>query len=304
MLYPRFMARVETGLAYWEAVSAGGEVPAEALARLAGHPARAEAIRHSVRGALAFFDGEQKAANLLFLDVGSFALGIIALYLDATGGISHRHLKEMSQSSSILSGGRASAMLAFMRLKGFIRRDAGEAGQVVYRPEPLLETFFRGRMRIEIEACAMLEPAIAPLLARWDDRETFARFWSRFGALMVRAGQNRLPRLEAYSRIAARRAGSLILYQILDKADRGGAFPDAAPFSLSVSATARRFGVSRSQVLRSVREIEHEGLIARGGHEADGTVLSALVESFPLFWAHGQIGVLASAHCAMLETGA
>ncbi|HEY1630642.1 MAG TPA: hypothetical protein VGF56_04970 [Rhizomicrobium sp.] len=292
------MTRIGTGLEYWDAAGAP-----EALARMTFHPARANAMRHSVRGGLSFFDAEPQA-NALFLDVGSFALGIIALYLDATGGVSHRHLRQMSQSSSILSGGRASAMLATMRLKGFIRRDAGEGRQVLYRPEPLLKTFFRGRMRIEIEACAMIEPAIAPFLARWDEPAVCERFWSHFGAQMIRAGQNRLPELEAHSRIGARRAGSLILYQILADADRGGDFPAVAPFGLSVSATARRFGVSRSQVLRSVREIAREGLIARGGHEADGTVLPALAATFPSFWAHGQIGILASAHRAMLETGA
>lgn len=288
-----------TGLEYWGA-AARDEIDPRAVARLAAHPRAGEAMRRSVAGGLAYFDSDFET-NDMFRDWGAFGLGVIALQLDATGGITHRRLRQISQSSLLLSSGRASAILALLRLKGFVRRDS-EGGQVRYRPEPPLARFFRRRMRIELEAVSVVEPAAADLAARWDEADVFARFMGHLGREMVRAAQKpQQPDLAAITRIGERRSGMLILYHLMLAADRGADFPHAGPFAVSVSGIAKRFALSRSHVLRTLRLIAQEGLIAREGAEGGGRFLPAHADIFPRYWAIGLAGILACAHRTLAE---
>ena len=285
---------IETGLKYWDAAT-NGVVASEAVARLLAAPGCSAALRHSVGGALKHFDADPKTSGL-FLDIGSFALGILALYLDATGGISHRHLREISQSSSILSAGRASAILATLRFKGFAVREQGGLGDVRYRPAPLLMRHFHGRFRVELEALVMVEPDVARLVERWDEPRLFERFIAYLGAELVRAGTRPIPELDGLNRIGARRAGLLVLYQLMLSADDGEAFPRDGVCKIAITATSRRFNLSRSHVLTVIRSIEHEGLIRRASDAGEAVLLPSLVEFFPRYWAISQVAMLACAH--------
>lgn len=290
---------MSTGLDYWDK-AAHGEIEPEAVARFVADPGRSEALRRSIAGALDYFDAAP-TANLLFNDLGSFALGAIALYLHSTGGITHRRLAELSHSTTVLSRGRASAILAALRMKGFARRGGEQARgtPVFYEPDARLSAFFQSRMRIEVETMMDGLPTRDFVLAQWDRPETFARFMGFFGAEMIRAGTRPLPELDMFNRIGARRSGFLILFALMQAADTGGAFPPTGDYAVSISAVARRFSVSRSHVTRVIRLIEKEGLLLRTTREGEGRFGPAFAPAFAHYLAIGQIAILACVHRAI-----
>jgi hypothetical protein len=291
------MTLAVTGLEYWdEAVH--GEIAPAAVARLMARPGYGAALRKATAEALAFFDAEP-VANALFTDLGSFALGIIALSLHATGGITHRRLQGLSHSSTALSRGRASAILAALRIKGFARRGPPQkrGTPVHYEPDARLTHFFQMRFRIELRAA--LDPALTDVMAAFDDPRVFNSFIGLFGAEMVRAGTRPMEDVDMLNRIGARRCGLLIVYALMQAADTGGDFPPTGPYAVSISALARRFAVSRSHVTRVIRLIESEGLLRRTTREGEGILLPALATAFARYVAIGQIAVLACMHRAM-----
>jgi hypothetical protein len=290
---------VETGLEYWYAATTDRAVDSAAVDRLAAHPRSGEAMRRSIAGALAFYDADPKT-NAMFLDLGSMALAIIALYLDASGGLTHRRLKEIGQTSSMLSGGRASAILALMRLKGFIRREHDAHRQVLYRPEAVLRHWFLARFEIEIQAQAVVAPEVAPLVAMWKEPGLFERWIRHAGEAMVRVGTEPTAKDDGFNRTGAKRAGSLILFQMMQATDRGGEFPRAGPFALSVTEIAKRFSVSRSHVLRVLRELEREGFMTRPS-DGEGALTPNLPPLFRRYWAITTLGLLACAHHTLDE---
>ncbi len=94
------------GLEYWSTATDGDPYRA-AVARLLGEPNYDAVLRRVTGGALALYDAEPKI-NATFSDMGTFGLGLLALYLDASGGIMHRRLAGLSRTSTILSSARPS----------------------------------------------------------------------------------------------------------------------------------------------------------------------------------------------------
>ena len=96
-----------------------------------------------------------------------------------------------------------------------------------------------------------------------------------------------------------RNAGVLIAYSLLLSGERGDAFPPQRPVRLSISAAARRFGVSRVHVRKLLRDAEEQGYLARIG-SADGEVLLQ-----PRFLVDATLDFIANAflylgHCAVI----
>jgi len=251
----------DTGLEYWDQTLERARQPGGAVRRLLADPRFADVLRAAARGALHEFD-TKTALNTVFLDYGTFSLGFLALYLHAIGGITHRRLAELSGRSTILSRGRASAMLGMMRVKGLVARHTDMSGQVIYRPSDNLVRFFRDRFRVEFNAVALVEPRVEQMLAHWDEPGTFERYLAMFGMQWVTAGANDLQEFVPFRKILSRRAGMLIVYAMMDAADYGRSTTPLRSFPLSVSALARRFRVSRSQVLRVLREVEGAGFVS------------------------------------------
>lgn len=290
-------ALAETGLEHW--VEAGKSGPsASELLRI--EPNYSEVLRVGVNDALALYD-TQREINAVFLDIGSFSLGVLALYLDAVGGVTHRRLAELSGTSTILSRGRASAVLALMQFRKLVHKSPvrSPGGQIRYYPDEKFVRHFRTRFRIELSGLAKVEPALLPLIARWDEPGVFASFVAILGGELVRAGAMPPADLDMFNQVGARRAGMLILYEILRAADRGEDFPAVAPFELSVSASARRFGVSRSQVLRVLRDLTNAGLIELEAAQGRGRVLPLMHQKFPRYASISHSALLHCAHGAL-----
>ena len=292
------------GLGLWD-IQLGDTIRDEAIADFLARPRLEEAMRNSVGKALEFCDTDP-LAHANFRDVGRLILATIALYLDATGGLTHRRLREIATEAGTLSAGRATAILLHLRMIGYVTAKATRAdgSARLYVPTEKMKAVFRRRIRIEVESLAMLEPEIAPLLATFDEDETFQILISHFGALIGRVPEHRHEiALKRYDAITTKNSGTIMLFGLFQAADKGSDFPPAGLAPVNVSAMARRFGVSRAHVLRVLREAEEAGFLSRmpGG---DGVVLTPyLAEAFRLYYAiaHIIIGAVAYRTLATLK---
>jgi DNA-binding MarR family transcriptional regulator len=271
------------GISRWEG-EIGDTISEDWIAEVRARPRFQEAMRHSVERALAMTE-ENPVYHTNVRDAGRMTLAMIALYLDATGGLTHRRLREMSGDLGMLSAGRATAILFQLRMIGYVTPQAvrADGAATLYVPTAKMRDAFRARVRIEIEAMAKLEPEAEELLARFDEDETFRVFVAHFGSLFGR-GEPRED-LAALNAIAARNSGMLVLFNILHNADTGGVFPPSGRAPISVSALSRRFGVSRAHVARLLREIEQDGFITRDMDEDSVTLLPILAERFSVYFA-------------------
>lgn len=290
-----------TGLEYWHAAAPRAGVEPRAVERMLANPAMDAALRRNVRDALAFF-GSNTSFNLNFLDHGTYFLGALALYLHISGGLTHRRLAALCGTSRLLSAGRASAILLSLWSKGFLVRGErrGEDRTVRYTPTARMIAAYRERLKIDLESSGVVEPAIAPLMARWDEPGVFEHYLRLAGEDLVHAASNPTPEVDIINKIGAFRAGVLMLYVLMEAADDGGAFPPLGKASTSISALAARFRVSRSHVRRVLRLWEEAGFLLRG--DAEGTVhLTPLLHAtVKRYFAINFIIGLRYAHAALL----
>ena len=262
------------------------------------HPQIEAAMRHSVTRSVAYYDTAPVMHRNL-KDVSRFLLGVVALYLDATGGLTHRRLRELSGQTGIVSAGTATALLLRLRLIGYVApaETLPNGATRLYRPTAAMITAFRERFRIELEACALIDSRVAPVLDQLEEPEVFPHLMSVMGEDAINAARH--PRADAISidRLALRTAGMLIMFHLMLEADRGEAFPPVGEAQVSVSSLARRYEVSRSHVLTVLRDAEEMGLIVRLG-EGRWRLEPLLGEVFRTFYAVLYLGAIKGARVA------
>jgi DNA-binding transcriptional ArsR family regulator len=218
-------------------------------------------MRHSVLGGLSLFERDPTFSHT-FSDVSVLALGLLAIHLDATGHLHHRALRALSGRTSMLSAGRATAVLWRLRLGGFIEpvTEFRSGRERVYRPQPAMVAAFRQRIRIEAEALALLHPRGRALLDAFDDTDIVIRLISSGMRRLIadlhegRDGRNPLAGVD-YSAM-----GFMITCAVCAAAYEAGRATPEGPVELSLSALARRFGVSRVHVRRVLRMLGEAGL--------------------------------------------
>jgi DNA-binding GntR family transcriptional regulator len=290
----------DSTLEYWLETGRGQPRDAEAHAWILTRPAIEAAIGLSVQEALAFFN-ENTAFNLQFFDAGSYVLGLLAIYLHATGGLTHRRLAALCGTSRLISNGRASAILLQLRSRGLVQRAPKRAADrtVRYTPSAAMMTAYRGRLRFEIEAAAMVNPLLAPLAAAWDLPGVSERFIAAVGEEIVDAARNPSPRADALiAPISAARGGLLILYTLIHEAAGG---QEVRP---SISALAKRFRVSRSHVRRVLRLASEAGLLSfdSGAHAV--RLLPPLRDALRDYYAHMYCGAYRAAARFVIDVAA
>ncbi len=292
---------VTTGLESWRAAVKVPDVDTRAIDRLLADAKFDNALRHGVTEALVFFDANP-AFHQHFLDHGAFFMGLLALYLHASGALTHRRLAALCGTSRLLSNGRASAMLLNLWSKGFVRRAETRAADrtVRYTPTPRMLTAYRARLKIEVESAAWIAPQLASLLARWEEPGVFEHYVAVVGAHLAPMMARPDPALDALTIVGNYRAGFLVLYALIDGADHGGAIPPCGESKLSVSALASRFRVARSHVRRILAACRASGLLTRGAGDGTVTLLPALHGVFRRYYATIYLGVLASSHDVLL----
>jgi hypothetical protein len=289
----------QTGLEYWYTLKGDKPAYAAATIKLLEDAGLDAALRHGTSAALEF-DRSHPKFHLHFLDHGAFFLGLTALYLHSTGGISHRRLAAMCGTSRLLSNGRASAILLNLWSKGFLRRaDERMADRtVLYTPTTLLTQSFRARIRIEIECIAIVDPAVHALLARWDEPGVFECYMATAGRMLL-AGAT-LKEADSFHAISAYRASLLMLNMLMAAADDGGPFPPVGEAPVSVSALATRCGVARSHVRRVLALCETLGLLRRSAEDRGVTLLPALRDMMRTYYAIVFVSELAIVHQTLL----
>ena len=131
----------------------------------------------------------------------------------------------------------------------------------------------RTRIRSQIEAASLICPEIAPALPLIDDeafeRRLYVEILDKFTAgmrLLAQAPQLRL--------FADRDVGVLVLLALSLDADDSDSMPPSGPMKLSIAALARRFRVSRTHILRMVRDAEAAGLLTRTGEKGEQVCFS------------------------------
>ncbi len=207
---------MRTGLEGWHAAVQPDYIPPEVLATVRSHPGFPMALHQSVTGALALSD-EGVGLHSALKDIGKFVLGIVALYLDATGGLSHRRLRTLSGGGGFASAGRATAVLLRLRSIGYVDRDRS-TGSLRYVPNVRMRDAFRDRFRLELEAFRQVAPELAPVLLRFDEPAMFSGFMAEMGTLALGAAVRPMTSLAAFQAYTQRDSALLVLYALVLRA--------------------------------------------------------------------------------------
>ncbi|MEJ0028590.1 MAG: hypothetical protein WDN01_21410 [Rhizomicrobium sp.] len=286
---------VPSGLARWE-IQAGDDVSEDMIAELRAGPRFSEAMRFVAGEALSLLD-RNPTQHRLFDDSGRFVLGVLALYLDATGGLTHRRLRDLSSAAGSLSSGRATAILMHLRVIGYVEpADVQQSGPVRrYVPTRTMLAAFKARLRIEFDAASKIEPEVGRLLARFDEPEVFRLVCATTGDILMGAAPRTRAELAIIQKTAARRSGMLLLYCLHQAADKGGAFPAPGTLQPNLALLATRLHTSRGHILSLMRELQQAGGYIHNTNGID-SITPLLSEAFAKHYAIILIGVLICTH--------
>jgi hypothetical protein len=280
----------------------GNAVSANAVAILCTHPRFPEAMRAVMDGNVRLYRGN-RVLNYLVSDRGRLIVGMLAFYLhvsrkpaDPNSGLTAHRLKALCAEQDICSAGRAGALLSLMRLFGYVVPAADPADRRLKRlvPTDLLTASLRERWRLMFGAMVPLVPEGAAALAALD-RDDFLSALVRNMTGQFRAGVRVLDVAPQLGPFTDRNAGLIILFSLIVAGEPDDSIPPTRPVQMPVSELARRFSVSRAQVLRLLRDAAAEGFIERTetAREAGITLLpplstavTRLFATLFLFFAH------------------
>ncbi len=239
----------------------GGDVVLEtAYAAMLANPLFDTAARALDRNMLDAPIGDQ-ALDAIFKDAGRYVAAMWAICLHVSGGLTLPRLKRAGAESGFLSAGRARDLLNYLQHLDYIQvvAPAGASTPAVYEPTPTLLLAWRRHLSVALEAACVAEPAARTVLDRFDEPDVWMSFARAHGEslLAVSSGAGASP----YERVFLHRlAGSQIVFTLIMSGD-GAEFPPQGPLPFSMSAAARRFGVSRAHVGRMFQDARNEGLV-------------------------------------------
>lgn len=290
------------GLGYWaKAILNRNDIEEKALARLMAHPAYVGAMRQSARAAVA-----RHAANPLMSrnlkDSRQAVYGIFTLYVAARGELSLKTIREVCAELGFASPGFAAATLLRLRLMGYIVREAKQSDGRVrhYIPSPAMKQAYTEVFRNELLAFAAIEPDALAAAEAMSDPQILHHF-----ILMAGRGLSKIVRSSPPTPItpfAARASGLAILYEIALSGADGDTYPPRGTVRLAVAPLARKFEVSRSHVLRMLRDAERQGLLRRNADEMTGQFDEKLRDALCLFHAANFLSGALCAYTAMQAT--
>lgn len=244
------------------------------------HPRFDEAMRASAR-AMVELHSRSRFLGWFLSDRALAILAHAAVALDADArdddprtGLTPGRFKAFCVDNGLCSEGRATAVLAFMRLTGHLGQQEHPADRRIMRltPSPKLLETMRSRMRAQLTCAAMVCPEVAPAAERLGNRD----FERRLGLEFVRRFSQGIRLVDQASTLrlfTERDVGALVLFALALQGDPADALPTDKPLPLSIAALARRFRVSRTHILRLVRDAESAGLVERVGDKGDRLVI-------------------------------
>jgi hypothetical protein len=254
-----------------------------ALAAIIQHPQFETAMLKCAAATVELYRGHW-LLNRLVNDRGRFVLGLMILDLHFVGsggaGFTPARLREVASAQGVCSPGRIIALLASLRLVGFLQpvADTDRRLRRLVPTERFLDVH-RQRWRRHFEALSLIDPAGESGLAKLHRPE----FIGAFAHDMITAYRSGLRMVELVPELrltAERDAGVTMLFSLL--------VADAAGQTVSIAASARRFSVSRAHVLTVFREAELAGLAVpagpRGGYRAGPALLASMRRFFAILF--------------------
>jgi hypothetical protein len=244
-----------------------GPLSAEAVAALRTHPLLPNAVFAAARAFVAI----SRKPPAIITDLGRLLIGNLALYLhysrdpaDPSSGLSAGRMKELCSEQKVCSKGRALAVMALMRNAGDLVPATCQIDQrlrLLVPTEKLInacrqywEAIFRGM--------AVVIPGRSDATAALQCEAVLAAFLQVFGGYFC-AGM-RMFKLEAgLTPFAQRNAALAILFSLLVASEQDGGAGSPATVRISIAELARRFGVSRPQVVRVLNNAVEASLIER-----------------------------------------
>jgi hypothetical protein len=225
------------------------------------------AMLSSARSSIALHSGGGLAGWVLG-DRARALFGYFALYLDATrdpedprSGLTPTRMKDVATQWRICSRGRAGAMLALMRAAGYVLPASAPGDGRVSRlvPTKKLLDLHRRRLQGQFEAMGDLLPGVQPALKHLHDQAF------QYGLVLgladyFTAGFRMLDHTPELKLFAERTAGMVILFSLrLNELEPS---PESSA-SASIAGLSRRFRVSRTHILRLLRDAERQELLSR-----------------------------------------
>ena len=260
------------------------------VAEWRAHPRFAEAVRQAAVMGLKQYRGN-RLLNTLVSDRGRSAIGLLAAYLhqqrqpdDPRSGLTLSRLKAICADQNIGSPGRIEAVVVLMRLFGLLHQvrsaDDRRVRQLV--PTERLQAMMNDRWHAVFDAMALVSPEGKVYRDALAD-EAFERALVRRVAEDFLAGFRPMEDPNARELFGDRTAGLMIAFSLVT-AGAPEEFPPRELVTVSISALARHFGVSRAHVRKLLRDAAAAGYISQPSGETSKVVvlplLSTLVEKF------------------------
>ncbi|HTN98400.1 MAG TPA: hypothetical protein VL101_15615 [Nordella sp.] len=264
------------------AIASGKDIlTPQALAALRAHPHFPEALRASA-ASLITLHRRNRLMSWFLSDRPLALIGHAVIYLhleggadDPLSGLTPSRFRSFCQTNDLCSPGRAGAILAFMRMTGHIEAvpHPGDRRVTQLRPSEKLMEIARARLERQFAAIALLRPDIAPAIDALGDPDFEAALFHNLGTWLI-SGSRVLDHAPSLHLFAGRDAGMLILYSLMLAGEPDDRPVPMKPVPISISAIAKQFQVSRTHVLRLIRDAEKDGLLTRGGVKAETITLS------------------------------
>jgi hypothetical protein len=288
------------GLAHWDAATRHPRIPDAALAEMRAQPRFAQAARRAAQRSLELFDSDPVMTRAL-KDVGRAVLGLMALYLDAKGGLTLSRLQALLTEMGLTSPGRAAAILIQLRLIGYVAPAPLQPNRRVrvFLPTPRMRAAFQAHLYKDLEALSVIEPEAEDVLARFGDADVFRPFILRFGQGLIDAARVHRRGASGLDLFSQRNAGLTILTDLVLAGDAMDDFPPRGPIRFSVAGLAKRHGVSRPHVLKLLRDAERAGFLTRDAEEGSGLLAPLLRDQVANYYATTLIGMAACALSAL-----
>jgi hypothetical protein len=239
----------------------GVGISAENYARLRADPRYARAVRTFASNVLAAGDADRLLDGVL-KDAGRNVAALSAVYLHFTGGLTLPRLKALCASFGFISAGRARALLLYLRYLGYVERSTThkKGAPALYVPTARFLDTWRDYQRTILNAVQILEPAVGLLIDRFDEPGVFETFSRKLCEVFLDAAHQADVDAPYFRVVLHRNAGIQIVHALL-AAEPDDVFPPVRPIPFSLSATARRFRVSRVHVRRLADDAAREGLL-------------------------------------------
>jgi hypothetical protein len=246
-----------------------GPLSAEAVAALRTHPLLPNAVRTVAEEMVAI----RRKPPVIINDLGRFLIGNLALFLhyardpaDPSSGLSANRLIALCAEQEVCSKGRALAAMALMRDAGHL---VPAPCQVDHRlcllvpTEKLIDACRQYWVAI-FRGIAVVIPERSDAIPGLQSEEILADFLQVFGGYFC-AGVRMFKPGVGLTPFAQCNAAFAILLNLLVASERDGAAPSPATVPISVAELARRFGVSRPQVVRVFDKAVAASLVERSG---------------------------------------